>query len=594
MMLFMDLKISRWLEAFYEQNNDLITLPGNAVLSDINGDGNYNLIINDIKLDKNRSRMRIYKGTSSSDFPLPDVPNSIISFYTDELEPRIPAIAVACGCSLYIYKNNKPFYKFQLPKCQGLPEEIDAWKKVFDVKADISDQIVDELVKDLSALPFQSLANRSQEVLTTNKSRIPDIVKRINVNDISKEYPITCMDTLNRNSNDKDDVSCPVIATEAGNIYILDPQTFNILHQANTDRTKVIPFSIKATGTFNVDFRIMIACRQGHICVLRRNWLEGKNIIQMNSNIVDFVILPEDNFIVVATTDKMINCFTKRGQRLWSVKLSQTITCLCLVQIGHIRVNLYGVGLDNGLIQLYQGRNIVDQTTVSDVPSVILFGPLGQEEHALSIITKAGTVIFRILKRTADFSVPNTENVPQFQTKPLPLPKRSKLFLEHSMRERESAVDIHQSFQKDLLKLRLDVAKSLLQYKSNENEIANFKGYLKLSAQVLGIGTKFTVIFTLENLDSTKPLNGVSMVLHVKPYNYICSKNRVLIPLLLPVSSYKVKVGIQEVIHEDQIHASKMGEVCVIRIFIIHENNPQTQPLLAATVTMPMSDNSLV
>lgn len=52
----------------------------------------------------------------------------------------------------------------------------------------------------------------------------------------------------------------------------------------------------------------------------------------------------------------------------------------------------------------------------------------------------AGTVIFRILKRTADFSLSIDDTVAQFQTKPLPLPKRSKLFLEQSMRERQNAV----------------------------------------------------------------------------------------------------------------------------------------------------------
>lgn len=52
----------------------------------------------------------------------------------------------------------------------------------------------------------------------------------------------------------------------------------------------------------------------------------------------------------------------------------------------------------------------------------------------------AGTVIFRILKRTADFSLNTEDNVPQIQNKPLPLPKRSKLFLEQSMRERQNAL----------------------------------------------------------------------------------------------------------------------------------------------------------
>lgn len=48
---------------------------------------------------------------------------------------------------------------------------------------------------------------------------------------------------------------------------------------------------------------------------------------------------------------------------------------------------------------------------------------------------------FKILKRTADFNLNRDNSIsPAAQSKPLPLPKRSKLFLEQSMRERQHAV----------------------------------------------------------------------------------------------------------------------------------------------------------
>lgn len=50
-----------------------------------------------------------------------------------------------------------------------------------------------------------------------------------------------------------------------------------------------------------------------------------------------------------------------------------------------------------------------------------------------------GTVVFRILKRTAEFQLNEIDNLPLFQSKPLPLPKRSKLFLEQSLREKNTA-----------------------------------------------------------------------------------------------------------------------------------------------------------
>lgn len=48
------------------------------------------------------------------------------------------------------------------------------------------------------------------------------------------------------------------------------------------------------------------------IALLRRGWLEGKIIIQTVLPVVDMIVMPGDNFICAATTDKMLHCYTKR------------------------------------------------------------------------------------------------------------------------------------------------------------------------------------------------------------------------------------------------------------------------------------------
>ncbi|XP_074028565.1 Bardet-Biedl syndrome 1 isoform X1 [Leptinotarsa decemlineata] len=584
-----NLNISRWLEAYSQQNADLTTLPGNAILTDVLGDGNYNLVITDIKFNgRNRSKMKIYKGTLVIDLSLPDIPNSLISFYTDQLEPKIPAVAVACGSDLLIHKNNKPYYKFQVPQSSMSSLEIECWKNISEGANSIKDEQIEKLKKDLETVPYDKLSNRSQEILTMQKSEIAEMVYNCSSKDFFKESPITCMTTLRKNSNDEHEVSCPVLATESGNIYILDPQAFTIVHQANTNTTKVTPFSMKSTGIFNVEFRIFVACREGHICVLRRGWLEGKSIIHMTTNIVDFVVVPEELFVVVATTDKLISCFTKRGSKLWSITIIDHITCMCLAPLYHIRINLVAVGLKNGSIHFFHGRKFVDQTSVTDAPSVITFGQLGQEENVLVVITMAGTVIFKILKRTADFNLNTVENVPLFQSKPLPLPKRSKLFLEQSIRERSAALEIHQTFQQDLIRMRLNAARELLQQHTYQSDIVNQKEQIKLSAQVLGLGTKFTVIFTLENMEANTAVTGISMILHVKPSNYDCTPNNITIPLLQPNFSYKMKVDVEEKSSGNQLTVVQSTESSIIRVFIMRKF--QSQPILAATINMPLSN----
>lgn len=95
--------LSRWLEAYSERNTNITTFSGNCELADVTGDGNYHLVIADVKLGGDtRSKLRIYKGTTAKDLSLPDLPSSVISFYTDQVEPRIPGALYLILC----------FYKF--------------------------------------------------------------------------------------------------------------------------------------------------------------------------------------------------------------------------------------------------------------------------------------------------------------------------------------------------------------------------------------------------------------------------------------------------------------------------------------------------
>nr|CAI5861276.1 unnamed protein product [Callosobruchus analis] len=376
--------------------------------------------------------MRVYKGTTATDVWLPDFPTALIAFYTDRVEPRIP--------------------------------EAELWKAFFQDGPSKGDESI--LTKALSAIQYNLLSTVGQEIIS-EPLNLDKVLKSHGIVEFTKENfyiesPIAAMTTLKKSTNDRYDVCCPVLTTESGNIFILDPANFSILYQANANRIKSTPFLVAASGIFNVQYRIIIACRERHVCLLRKDWLEGKTIIQTMNTISDFIIIPDDGFIVIATVDKLLHCYTKKGHKLWSINMAHLVTCLCLIPIRHLSITLTAVGLKNGTIQIYHGRKCVDQTSVPGSPSVIKFGQLGQEENALITVTNEGTVIFRILKRTAEFQLNTTENLPLYQTKPLPLPKRSALFLEQSMREQQTALDIHQCFQQDLIKFRLNAARELM------------------------------------------------------------------------------------------------------------------------------------
>lgn len=51
----------------------------------------------------------------ASEHALLDTPCAITSFYADAQHPRIPALAVAVGPNVFIYRNLRPYFKFTLP-----------------------------------------------------------------------------------------------------------------------------------------------------------------------------------------------------------------------------------------------------------------------------------------------------------------------------------------------------------------------------------------------------------------------------------------------------------------------------------------------
>lgn len=70
----------------------------------------------------------MWKGTQrASEHALLDTPVALVAFVPDAAPPRLPALAVAAGPHVYIFKGLKPFYKFTLPLLPATEEEEQLW-----------------------------------------------------------------------------------------------------------------------------------------------------------------------------------------------------------------------------------------------------------------------------------------------------------------------------------------------------------------------------------------------------------------------------------------------------------------------------------
>lgn len=138
--------------------------------------------------------------------------------------------------------------------------------------------------------------------------------------------------------------------------------------------------------------------------------------------------------------------------------------------------------------------------------------------------------MIKILKRTADFSktVGSSEKSEDGAANmTLAIPKKSKIFTEQTIRERENAAAIHNIFQSELWRMRLEAAKVTVDILRTAD--STFSGDhqtpLKLLAQVDGLGPDFLLTLTLENISATKIINNLSILLHANPSHYKIENN---------------------------------------------------------------------
>jgi Bardet-Biedl syndrome 1 protein len=92
------------------------------------------------------------------------------------------------------------------------------------------------------------------------------------------------------------------------------------------------------------------------------------------------------------------------------------------------------------------------------------FGSYGREENALIVIHGKGSITVKMWSRHADIDALLTSasksGPPPEQDTPLPVPKKTKLYIEQTKRECDQASAIHRVFQRDLCKLRLETARA--------------------------------------------------------------------------------------------------------------------------------------
>lgn len=93
--------------------------------------------------------------------------------------------------------------------------------------------------------------------------------------------------------------------------------------------------------------------------LMRKGWLEGREIVKLEHPATGLSLLPIDQTIVVLSNSLM--CYSKKGKMIWSATLPSNAVCMAPISLPHLGTTLICVALKGGLVQIYSQNNLVDQ-----------------------------------------------------------------------------------------------------------------------------------------------------------------------------------------------------------------------------------------
>lgn len=610
---------SIWLDAYSDPLADLRAFSECMVLADLNGDGDSKLVV----ADKTK-RLKVFKGTNLvHDKFLLDQPVAMCSYFMDYGLPRRPAVAVAAGPHIFLYRNLEPYFKFTVPADGYDSAEIDLWNQwnalqhsaqaqSTDISSFLLSHVADWVAR-LDALrssrPDLILSQRSIDLLrlVSSTERLEYIQRTSSVSSgagttfsgpFGAPNSITCMEVLMKDKEEGDGLGCLVIGTEHRQVFILDPSGIKVMR---TIRVPETPAFLCCHGAFDVDYRIFVACRNGTVYTIKQGELVGAGL-ELGSQ--PCAMLRTGKSLVVATMDKVVHSFQPKGKKAYSLYLPASVTDMDLLHFGMLKnTKALIIALDNGEVRVYVDQQLTSVTRMAEPINALRYGRYGREDSCLVLIGKSGTFYVKILPRRAQLdsrqtgaaagpgtgrsasggSTAATSSLGEADA-PLALPKKTKLYLEQCDRERQFATDMHRIFQKDLCRLRLSTVRSYAKMVTDgQGPVSYVAGSnVRMNAKVQGLGPLFRLRVEVIN-SGTEAVYNIPLLFSYPQHIYRLRVPSLCFPSLVPSLKYVKFIDV------DCLNPGAGSDA--IRAVLM---NPASQmPFLTVLINMPPSEQPI-
>lgn len=569
-----------WLHAWSEPLAGLSALSQCVRLVDLYGTGEFHLVV----ADGATRRLRVYRNTALlSETALLEEPTAVAHFYASTSEPRVPSLAVAAGPHVYVYRSLRPYFKLTLPATEVAPAEQSVWERLRSGACDAAAawgeiaELAGARVR-LTALARDFLAAAepgARDAFAASWRERGEPVRQLTV--------ATCMETLCHSTVGPRDPSCLVIGTEAAQLVITDTTGTRVERVVSLPS---VPAFIATTGSYAVDYRIVVACRDGKIYSVKKGRVMG-HVIELEAQACGLALV--DRFIVVACTDSTVHSFHVKGKKNWTLYEPHPVVALePVVQSSVHSTEGVLVALASGEIRLYRGRVLVASVSPTpgggDTVTALRFGPYGREGASMAIVTRSGALAVKILSRHArlDGAAAQQPGPPPEQDTPLPVPPKTRLYLEQCQRERDQPAEMHRAFQRDLATLRLSTARAYVKTVTEGiGPMAAAKGCtVRLDAAVRGLGPRYVLRMRLRNT-GRQVVSDLPVVVCFDAAAYAVEPATFTVPALVPGRPYARDVRVT-------LLDRQAGASAPLRVLVCSETS--TVPAISAVVNMPVCE----
>ena len=569
-----------WRRAYLDPIAGLYAFSSGISLVDLYGGGTSNLVVADLGADFKDMKLKVFKEANVvQEHSIIDVPTGLVSVYMDKTEPRIPGVVVGSGPSLYVYKNLRPFYRYNLPLLKVEKEEEKLWQAVADNQVEF-DQLQIRLA-DLAGNGKSLTVQSYTYIDLPDKDACLDFLGAHKNKVLKRETVVTCLSTLNKSMSEQDAISCVVVGTESSQVLVLDSEAFTLL---KTFDIPSVPCFINCTGIYDVSYIVYVACRNGKVYVCKKDSAEVKFSFEVDSHIVGFERVHKS--LIIAKMNKNLSCYSMKGKPLWDVELPANVVCTALMDHKSKGFKAVMVGLDSGKVLVYINNNLVDTVTLLGTPQALTFGRYGSEKACLVAILSSGALEVLSFDRDDQYSDQGIVQTPSASQKvKLEIPKKSQLYVDQTKRERENYLDMFQNFQYDIRKIKLAAARSYCQ--SLDLKVApvsvDQSAPISLNANVYGVGPTFKMVLSLVNTSGDGSMvGGLKVVLAYPEEEYDIEPRIMSLPVLVPSHKYNFTVRVRCKGSGEQV---VQGEV---KVFVVKGERPD--PVVSAVISMPATD----